>query len=319
MSAVTVQPDTARDRAWIGSNVCTVGGIDKAFIQAAEWDCRSVQIYSTPSRRWEVPDLDPAVREAFLDGLDASGVRAVVAHVPFLVNLATPDPDALLRSVTRLITEIRRASELRIDSVILHPGAGGTSNRDDALRQAAAGLRTAVAATDDLSVNVLVENMAGQGTALCGSFDELARLLDEANAGPRLGVCLDTAHAFIAGYPVTGYAGYNRLVQALDDAVGLDRVLAVHLNDALTAQGSGHDRHAAPGEGQMGPAVFHAFMRDERFADRPAVLEVPNRDGGSQRALELLRRLALHEEALPEQERYARDVATQLGLFEALR
>jgi deoxyribonuclease IV len=304
-------------RILLGSNVSGVGGIDKGFLQANAWECLAMQIYSTPSRRWEVPPLHPDLREAFLESLQSSAVHAVIAHVPFLVNLATPDAAALDRSLVRLETEIRRAEELALTAVVLHPGAGGASERQAAIAQVARALRHVIEATADCSTEILIENMAGQGTTLCANFAELAELLEIADAGPRLGMCFDTAHAFIAGYPLSGYDGYEQVIRELDACVGLNRVRAVHLNDALSGHGSRHDRHAAPGEGQMGTAVFHAFMRDERFVGRPAILEVPDRDGGTLRALRRLRDLAQRNSRVIAGNGFLRDAEMQLALVAA--
>lgn len=296
----------------LGSNVSTVGGIHRGFEQATAWECDCIQIYTTPSRRWDVPALDPARREAFLGALASSHVRAVVAHVPFLVNLASPDPGGQERSRRRLVEEILRADELGVDAVILHPGSGGDGSRDEALARAIAALKWVLAETEGASAQVLVENMAGQGGTLCARFEELSQLLDCVGAPERIGVCFDTAHAFIAGHALVGYAGYSEVMKHFDETVGCGRIRALHVNDSLTALGSRHDRHAPVGFGQMGVQVFHALIRDERFAHIPKVLEVPDRDNGSLPALKLLRQLRDRQQPLPADDHIG--VAVQLSL-----
>lgn len=283
----------------LGSNVSTVGGLHCGFRQASLWNCESIQIYTTPSRRWDVPKLSDEQRSAFAVARQTSNVRSVVAHVPFLVNICSEDSEALRRSEYRLIEEISRAALLSVESVILHPGAAGGSSRALALKRAASTIRSSVEATRDLTVRVLIENMAGQGTTLCGFFEEIAELLLLINCPGRVGVCFDTAHAFMAGYDLFGYQGYDEVFGEFDKVVGWKNVFAMHVNDSKTAQGSRHDRHAPVGEGKMGLQVFHALVRDSRFASLPRIIEVPERDEKSLQVLELLRQLAEQEALLP--------------------
>jgi deoxyribonuclease-4 len=282
----------------LGSNVSTVGGLERAFVQATAWDCECIQVYTTPSRRWEIPELDPQRRAAYFSNWKNSPVQAIVAHIPFLVNTASGAEDAWERSRARLVQEVQRADELGVCAVVLHPGSGGDSLRHDALRRSARAIRSAVTETAESPVRILIENMAGQGAMLCARFEEIAELLELVAQPARVGVCFDTAHAFIAGYPLVGYGGYDEVFAEFDEIVGLDQIMALHVNDSLTAHGSRHDRHAAVGQGEMGLEPFHALMRDPRFVDVPMLLEVPDRDGQSFAALELLRQLKVRETRL---------------------
>jgi len=282
----------------LGSNVSTVGGLPHAFEQANAWRCECIQVYTTPSRRWDVPPLQPELRESFLAAREQSPVRVVVAHIPFLVNTASEDRAARARSRARLITELERAEELGIASVVLHPGSGGRVSRRQSLRRSAKAIAAALGATAGLRVRILVENMAGQGNMLCARFEEVAELLALVDEPERAGVCFDTAHAFIAGYPLSGYSGYEEVLGELDRVVGLEQVHALHVNDSLTRHGSHHDRHAPVGEGEMGLQVFHALVRDPLLSGRPMIVEVPDRDGKSLAALELLRELEARRDPL---------------------
>jgi deoxyribonuclease-4 len=298
----------------LGSNVSTVGGLPQAFRQATDWECECIQVYTTPSRQWEVPDLDDARVDEFFARWADSPVRAVLAHVPFLVNIASPIDVTWDRSRRRLVQEVRRAHCLRIEAVVLHPGSGGKGDRRAALARAATALRDVVVETSDCGVRILLENMAGQGGTLCARFEELSELLDAVGEPGRLGVCLDTAHAFMAGYPLVGYAGYATVLDEFDARVGCERIGAIHLNDSLTPQGSRHDRHAPAGRGQMGVTVFHALVRDERFRTTPMILEVPARDDESLPTLELLRRLQESAATLSDRD-WDKDPTVQLDLL----
>jgi deoxyribonuclease-4 len=238
-----------------------------------------------------VQPYEPEQREAYFTARAKSHVQVVVAHVPFLVNVASEDSGAWRRSRSRLVTELERAEELGIAAVVLHPGSGGLASRRQAVRRSAKAIAAAVTATKGYDVRILVENMAGQGRMLCACFEEIAELLALVDEPARTGVCFDTAHAFIAGYPFSGYTGYADVVGELAEIVGLDQVRALHVNDSLTGHGSRHDRHAPVGQGEMGLEAFHALMRDPAFAEKPMILEVPDRDGQSLAVLNLLRRL----------------------------
>lgn len=277
--------------AMLGSNVSTVGGLHRGFEQANDWGCECIQVYTTPSRRWDVKPFKPEQREAYFAARAKSHVRVVVSHVPFLVNTASEDGGAWRRSRSRLVTELERAEELGIAAVVLHPGSGGLAPRRQALRRSAKAIAAALTATKGSGVRILLENMAGQGKMLCARFEEVAELLTLVDEPTRTGVCFDTAHAFIAGYPFSGYTGYAEVVGELAEIVGLDQIRALHVNDSLTGHGSHHDRHAPVGQGEMGLEIFHALMRDPDFAGKPMILEVPDRDGKSLVVLELLRQL----------------------------
>lgn len=280
----------------LGSNVSTVGGMHRGFLQAQEWSCRCIQIYTTPSRTWTVADLAPELVAGFHAARQNTGVEAVVAHVPFLVNLCAVDEGARRRSIQRLALEVSRAASLGLEAVIVHPGFRGLTSLDKALGLCCEALCEALHLASGTQVPILIENMAGQGSTICAEFRELGRVFDLLGPNNRIGLCFDTAHAFIAGYPFAGYWGYRDTLRRLFDHVGPERLRAIHLNDALTEQGSRHDRHAPPGKGRMGVAVFHALVRDPQFGNVPKVLEVPDRDRDSLPALRFLR----HLEALAE-------------------
>jgi deoxyribonuclease-4 len=277
----------------LGSNVSTVGGLHRAFLQATEWRCEAIQVYTTPSRRWNVPPLDPEKVAEYFENWRNSPTQKVVSHVPFIVNTAAGDEDARERSRRRLIQEVARASELGVESVVLHPGSGGPDPRSTALQRTADAIKDALDKTSDSDVRILIENMAGQGSMLCARFEEIAELLELIGHDERVGVCLDTAHAFMAGYPMTRYAGYEEVMKEFDAHIGIHRIAAIHANDSLTDCGSRHDRHAPAGQGLMGTEVFHALVRDDRFKAIPLVLEVPNRDAESGTILNKLRELRI--------------------------
>lgn len=279
----------------LGSNVPAHpgrGGLATLFRFAEEWRCECAQTYITLSRRWNVPDLS---REEILDFKSAwrkSQVKQVIAHVPLLVNLASPVDDIWQKSKDRLSIELSRANKLGIQFLVLHPGYYRGSDKNTGIKRIIEALNNVFDNVDDSTAIILLETTAGQGTAVGSRFEEMAYILEKARKRHLLGVCFDTCHVFAAGYDVRGYRGYEKVLKRFGVMIGLDKLRVVHLNDSKTGLGSRVDRHAPIGEGKLGLQIFHAFVRDQRFHDIPKVLEIPERDGKKvQKQLELLREL----------------------------
>jgi len=294
----------------LGSNVPQIGGFSTAFEYAEKWSCDCIQIYLTPSRTWKVPYISSDDIEAFTKLRKESKVKEIIAHVPFLVNLAACDKDILDHSMDRLFQEIQRADLLGIRKLVLHPGSYQRSSKLDGLVKLVTSLEDIMNWMQSTNIIINLEVMAGQGTMLCSNFDDFKFVFDNAKHLDNLGVCFDTAHAFIAGYDLRGYAGYNRIMNKFDKIVGISTIGVIHLNDAASSLGSCNDRHAPAGEGKMGMRVFHALLKDTRFQDIPMILEIPDREGKTGKCLESLRELQKREKPISEHE------MLQASLFE---
>ncbi len=275
----------------LGATVPTIGGLHKAFDSATAWDCECLQIYLTMSRRWDSPPLTFEQQQAFLASWHASNVQEVISHVPFLVNIASPDTILWNKSVKRLLFEVKTAVELSVRFLVLHPGSPRESDREDGIRRAIEAVNISLEDADDTCPMILIETMAGQGTALGSSFEELARMLGDIEKRRFAGVCFDMAHVFAAGYDISGYEGYERVLAQFDSIVGADAIGTIHINDSQTRLGSKHDRHTYVGEGQIGLQAFHSVLRDPRFATIPKVLELPGRGDSIKDNLKFLRNL----------------------------
>jgi deoxyribonuclease-4 len=179
------------------------------------------------------------------------------------------------KSLDGFARELDRCEALGVGAVVMHPGAHLGAGTEVGMARVALALRDVLRVTRGYRVRVLLELTAGQGTCLGATFDELAWLLGEIGLPRRTGVCFDTCHAFAAGYDWRTAAGYERMWRELDEKVGLDRILAFHLNDSKRELGSRVDRHEGIGEGWIGDAAFRRLVRDPRFAGVPAVLELP--------------------------------------------
>lgn len=290
----------AEVKRMLGSNVSTVGGLLRGLANGQEWECACIQVYLTLSRRWAVAPLRPDFCHEFQEAWAATDIRAVVAHVPFLVNLASPDTLVHERSIERLATEVGHANTLGVQYVVLHPGSARGTDRAAAVARVSESLNEVRRRNPATKTMVLIETMARQGDTLAGTFDELAAILNGVDDPPFVGVCFDTAHVFAAGYDLRGYDGYHAVMERFNAEIGTQRIRAFHVNDSKVPLGGRADRHAAIGEGEIGLQAFHALVRDDRFTDVPKILEIPERDTKSLRGLQLLRRLQETRESVDE-------------------
>jgi len=276
----------------LGAHVSIAGGLEQAPLRGRQIGCDTIQIFTKSNRQWRARPLgEPEVLE-FRRNLRATGIRPVVAHDCYLVNLAAPALAMWRRSLAAFEDELVRAEQLGIPYLVTHPGshagageAAGIARVAEALNRVGAGGRR---------VRVLLEVTAGQGTSLGYRFEHLAAILARVERGEHLGVCLDTCHLLAAGYDIRTPEGYRDTLRALQACLGLRRVQAIHLNDSQAGLGSRVDRHAHIGEGALGLRAFGFFLRDPRLRRVPMILETP-KDGDAVRAdrrnLARLRRL----------------------------
>jgi deoxyribonuclease-4 len=275
----------------LGAHVSVAGGMVHGVRQGLALGCEAVQVFTRNQRQWSPRPLDPADAAAFrLEARAAGYLGTAVSHASYLINAAAPDGATRRRSRAALLDEILRCAALGIPFLCLHPGAHLGAGEARGLDAAAAMVREALGATRGRRVTVLLENTAGQGTALGWRLEHLGELL-RSIGGRRAGVCLDTCHLFAAGYDLRGPRALERTIAAIDEAVGLSRVRAFHLNDSRLGLASRRDRHAHIGEGAIGAAAFGRLVRDPRFARLPGILETPGGPAGYGRNLARLRRM----------------------------
>jgi deoxyribonuclease-4 len=251
------------------------GGLPLALERGHALGCGAVQIFVKNQRQWAAPPLGDAEARAFRAARRATGNPAVFAHGSYLVNLASPVPEAWRRAVDAFTDELERAEALGLDCVAIHPGSHLGAGVPAGLARVAAGVREALRRTRGCRVRIALENTAGAGGTLGRTFVELGAMLDQAGRARRLGVCVDTCHLFAAGYDIRTEPGYRAAMAECAAAVGLERVLAFHLNDARAPLGSGLDRHEHIGRGALGLAPFRFLLGDARFCAVPKVLETP--------------------------------------------
>ncbi len=276
----------------LGAHVSIAGGFANAPKSAKRIGCEAIQIFSRSPRmlRRQKPIAPDAV-EAFWKGMDAAGIRAAAIHGNYLINLAAPK--ARMRGVARaaFVEELERAHVLRIPHVIFHPGAHMGKGEAKGLAAIAESLDWALAKADAPDVTPLLENTAGQGTVLGGTWEQLREVIEGSGFGDRLGVCVDTAHTLAAGVDYRRRDRYEAMWREVDAVLGLRRVRAFHLNDSKAGPGSHVDRHEHIGRGEVGKEPFRWLVNDPRFADVPGLLETPGDDRAFKRNLRVLKSL----------------------------
>lgn len=235
-----------------------------------------MQVFTKQPNRWAEHEIAPADAAAFKAALAASGVRFTNAHDSYLINLASPDPVLRARSIESFRAELRRCHSLGLDACVSHPG-NFIDDRASGIQRNADGIAEALE-QEHGRTRLLMELTAGQGTVIGSTFEEMALLLSliPAQLRTRVGVCLDTAHVFAAGYDLIG--DYDGVMARFDDVVGLERLGLLHLNDSKAPLASKKDRHELIGVGMIGAEPFRRIMTDPRLASVPKVLETPKGD-----------------------------------------
>ena len=203
------------------------------------------------------------------------GSKTIVAHNCYLINLASPDEIVYSKSLNAMRDEMRRAGRLRIPGLVIHPGAHTGCGEKEGMDRIARSLNLLLEGTRDSRVSILLETTAGQGTCIGYRFEQLAEIIGRIKVRRRIGVCLDTAHIFAAGYDIRTKKAYEQTLREWDRVIGLKRIAVIHVNDSRKPLGSRLDRHEHIGRGMIGLDAFRFIMNDERFAAVPKILETP--------------------------------------------
>jgi deoxyribonuclease IV len=259
----------------LGAHVPTAGGVPMAPGNGRSIDATAIQIFTRSQRQWKAKRMTAGESGAFRTALGGSGVKAVLAHASYLINLCSTVPDFLALSRTTLAEELRRCHALGIPHAVVHPGAHMGAGEKEGLAAIARSLDHVLRRTRGAAAGPLLEVTAGQGSCLGHRFEQVAEILARVKDPRRVGVCLDTCHLFAAGYDIATERGYEQTLERFDRVVGLPKLKAIHLNDSQRPLGSRVDRHAHVGEGFLGLATFARFLNDPRLRKVPMVVETP--------------------------------------------
>lgn len=256
-----------------GAHMSTSGGVWKALERGRSVNCDSVQIFVKNNMQWLGRPFAASDIAQFEKERAAHRFICVFGHTGYLINLGAPASANRDKSIQSLIQEIELATQLGIPFLVMHPGAHLGAGEEAGIKQIIAGLDEVFAATSKSPVRIALENTAGQGSCLGDRIAHLGRIFEGVRRPKRLGVCLDTAHFFAAGYDIRTPKGWKSAIAEVENAVGLENILAFHINDSKTDLGSRVDRHAHIGQGKIGRDGFRHIVRDSRFKNHPACLE----------------------------------------------
>ncbi|TVR67266.1 MAG: deoxyribonuclease IV [Spirochaetaceae bacterium] len=268
----------------IGAHVSAAGGVQNAPANAAAIGATAFALFTRNQRQWAAKPYTEETVSAFHEAMKNAGYSRdnVLPHAGYLINLGSPDEEVRHKSIGGLADELGRTVTLGLGLLNFHPGTSkGTLDEEDTCRRIARGIDEVLERVrddrDDPALLVL-ENTAGQGNNMGATFDQLARIIAAGTHPERLAVCVDTCHAFAAGFDIRTAAGWDAMMDELDRAVGLERLAGVHLNDSLGELGGRKDRHRHIGEGEIGLEGFRRIMNDTRLDGLPLVLETPDEE-----------------------------------------
>ncbi|WP_071134222.1 deoxyribonuclease IV [Millionella massiliensis] len=262
---------------YFGAHVSASGGVENAPLNAHMIGAGAFALFTKNQRQWVAAPLTPAQIDAFRARCEEYGYRPfqILPHDSYLINLGHPDEAGLQKSRQAFTDEMKRCELLGLDRLNFHPGSTLKEiGEEECLARIAESINLALEAT--LGVTAVIENTAGQGSNLGWKFEHLAYIIDRVEDKSRVGICIDTCHAFSAGYDLSTAEACERTFAELDRVVGLRYLRGMHLNDDLKAQGSRVDRHAPLGDGTLGLEVFRYVAADPRFDDMPLILETPD-------------------------------------------
>lgn len=259
---------------YFGAHVSASGGVVNAPRNAKAIGAGAFALFTKNQRQWLAPQLTQADIEAFRRVCELLGYQPhqILPHDSYLINLGHPDAEGLAKSRESFVEEMRRCELLGLDRLNFHPGSHlGRIDIEESLNRVAESINIALERTR--GVTAVIENTAGQGTNLGHTFEQIAHIIERVEDKSRVGFCIDTCHAFAAGYDLSSREACERTFETIDKIVSLDYLRGMHLNEAMRPLGSRIDRHERLGQGQIGWECFEFIARDSRFDNMPLVLE----------------------------------------------
>ena len=261
----------------IGAHVSTAGGLAQAHQRGVELGCEAIQVWGQSPRQWHPSRWKDDDIAAFRERMSDGPIKSVVIHSIYLINCASKDRDIRRKSATSLIHALRTGDEIGADGVVLHPGSAKGEPNEEALPRVAELVKHALDESD--RCRLLLENTAGAGDTIGRTFEELAGLIKLGGRRKRIGVCLDSCHLLASGFDITTAGKLAEVIDGCVTTAGLDRVRCLHMNDSQAPLGSNRDRHAPPGDGELGPRGCGAFLSEPRFEGLPVLFEGPGVEG----------------------------------------
>lgn len=283
---------TKSDELLIGAHTSAAGGAFQALMEGKRIGATTIQFFTANQKRWISKPLDKQAIDQWHETLKETGIRQVMSHDSYLINLGSFNPENLQKSLTAFRQEIERCKQLGLTFLNFHPGAALDSDPQHCLDKIVESLLQMKDIVGDGQLRLLLEATAGQGSSLGYTFEQLAYIMDKLHGELPIGICIDTCHIFAAGYDLRTAAACNQTFSEFDKIVGIKHLYALHLNDSLKPLGSRVDRHASLGKGLIGLECFRFLMNDPRTRNLPKYLETPEGPAVWEQEIRMLREFA---------------------------
>lgn len=267
-----------KNKILLGAHMSVSGGVHTGVDRAVSIGCTALQVFTKNNNQWNGKPLTENDITLYKQKISAAGIVPVVSHDSYLINLCATNPDILKKSRAAFIDELERCEQLGIQLLNFHPGSHLGVGDNEGIKKICESLNIAHDSTKNFAVKSVLEATAGQGTNVGYKFEHLRAIIDGVEHPERMSVCVDTCHIFAGGYDIATEKGYEETFQQFDDIIGLDRLVAFHVNDSKKGLGSHVDRHEHIGKGAIGLTGFRLLMNDERFVHIPKILETPKSD-----------------------------------------
>ncbi len=257
----------------LGAHMSIAGGLEQAILRAESIGLTAVQFFSKSNRQWKTKPLKQEDIDRFKETLISSTVQSTTIHAGYLINIGSPSQETADRSRAALAEELERAQTLGVDHLVFHPGSHLKQGEEECLKRIAQQINIILNNAPQSPTKLVLETMAGQGSSVCHSFEQLAYIIENVEHKERVGVCMDTCHIFAAGYDISQH--YESVMQAFDDKIGFAYLDVIHVNDSKKICGSRVDRHEHIGEGEIGAEPFRKLFLDDRLKNISKILETP--------------------------------------------
>ena len=260
-----------------GFHISIAQGFSRVVEKAQKTKCETIQLFSRNPRGWKYNDLEPNEVEQFKVKIATSNISPCFLHLPYLPNLAAAKKELYTKSINSLCEDLKRAETLSIPFLVIHVGSRVTLSEEEAIEKVVKGMNESLQRVPN-QVMILLENTAGQGTELGSTFPQLENILSGVEDKSRIGICLDTAHAFAAGYDLSTRNGLDETLTEFERLIGLNHLYLLHLNDAKTPLASHSDRHWHIGKGHIGLEGFRNIVNHPLINHLPGIMETPRKD-----------------------------------------
>ncbi len=278
----------------IGAHTSAQGGAHHAIWEGKAIGATTVQLFTSNQKRWEGKQITDEEAVLFKEALQTTGLKKIMSHDSYLINLGSPNPESLNKSRKAFKEELTRCHKLELSFLNFHPGAALESSEEECLQRIVESLEEMQDLTHQGPTRLLLEATAGQGSAVGWRFEHLAYLIDRLHHKIPIGVCLDTCHIFVAGYDIRTKQGWDETLEQFNKIVGLKHLYAFHVNDSMKPFASRKDRHAPLGKGEIGLECFEVMMTHPLIRNLPKYLETPDGPSLWKEEIALLREFA-HE------------------------